>query len=133
MSEQNKAVIERVYAAFNAGDIQTVLANMTSDAEWINYGPAEVPYCGNFTGRIMDFFMGIAGSSTEGRVTVERWRTGGDLVVSEGVFSANVNGSPMEAAFGHVFTLSEGKISCWHGYGDTAVMQAAHSGKAAAA
>jgi ketosteroid isomerase-like protein len=46
MSQSNTAVIQNVYAAFNRGDIQTVLANVESNAEWVNYGPSSVPYSG---------------------------------------------------------------------------------------
>jgi ketosteroid isomerase-like protein len=33
----------------------------------------------------------------------------------------------------HVFTLRDGKIASWNGYGDTAAVIAAHTGKAMSA
>lgn len=51
MSEQtNTAVVQRMYSAFSSGDIQTILANVAPNVEWVNYGPAAVPYFGDFSG-----------------------------------------------------------------------------------
>lgn len=75
MKESNAAVIQNVYAAFNRGDIQTALANVASNAEWVNYGPSSVPYFGNFTGRLADFFQAIGQSTSNGNVRLNgTWR-----------------------------------------------------------
>ena len=136
MSEQaNTALIQTTYAAFNTGDVQAVLANVAPEAEWVNYGPAAVPYFGNFTGRIADFFQAIGESTTGGNVSVERVIASGDLVVVESRYTATVRdtGARIDEPIVHVFTLRDGKVTSWRGYGDTAAVLAAHTGKAASA
>jgi uncharacterized protein len=135
MNQSNTAVIQNVYAAFNSGDIQTVLANLTSNAEWVNYGPGSVPYFGNFTGRIADFFQAIGESTSSGNVAVDRYMEAGDNVVTEARWTATVKdtGRRIDAPIVHVFTLRDGKISSWRGYSDTAAVVAAHTAKAATA
>ncbi|MFL6414973.1 MAG: hypothetical protein ACJ74Y_04815, partial [Bryobacteraceae bacterium] len=59
MAESNSDVIKNIYAAFNRGDIESVLAKVQPNAEWMNYGPTSVPYFGNFTGRMAAFFQAI--------------------------------------------------------------------------
>ncbi len=133
MSEQaNAAVIQKTYAAFNSGDIQGVLANLDSNANWINYGPAAVPYFGDFTGRIADFFTAIGQTDLGGNVAIDRYIASGDTVVSQGRYTATVRstGVKFDEPIVHVFTLRDGKIASWNGYGDTAAVIAAHTGKA---
>ena len=135
MNQSNIAVIQNVYAAFNRGDLQTVLANVGSNAEWVNYGPSSVPYFGNFTGRITDFFQAIGQSTSSGNVAVDRYIEAGDNVITEARWTATVKdtGARIDSPVVHVFTLRAGKISSWRGYSDTAAVAAAHTGKAASA
>lgn len=128
----NTEVIQKVYAAFNQGDIETILANLHSDAKWLNYGPSVVPYFGDFTGRITAFFQAIDESTTGGNVSVDRYIESGDTVIAQARYTATVrnNGVEIDAPLAHIFTLSDGKISSWTGYGDTAAVVAAHTGVA---
>jgi ketosteroid isomerase-like protein len=136
MSEQtNTSVLQSTYAAFNSGDIATILANAAPNAEWVNHGPAAVPYFGDFSGRIADFFKAIGESTTGGSVTIDRYVASGDVVVSQGRYRATVRttGAKIDVPIAHVFTMREGKITSWKGYGDTAAVLAAHSGRVASA
>ena len=134
MSENaNTALIRSLYEAFNRGDIQTILANTESNAEWVNFGPATVPYQGDFRGRIADFFKAIGESTTGGNVAVDRIFASGDVVVTEGRYTASVRdtGARIDAPIAHIFTVRDGKVTSWRGYGDSAAVAAAHTGKAA--
>jgi uncharacterized protein len=136
MSEQtNTTVLKSTYAAFNSGDIQTILANVAPNAEWVNYGPAAVPYFGDFSGRMADFFKAIGESTTGGSVAIDQYIASGDVVVSQGRYRATVRntGAKIDAPIAHVFTMRDGKITSWKGYGDTAAVLAAHTGKAVSA
>jgi len=132
MNQSNTTVVQNVYAAFNRGDIESVLANVELNAEWVNYGPTSVPYFGNFTGRIMDFFQAIGQSTISGNVAVDRYIEAGGNVITEGRWTATVKdtGGRIDARIAHVFTLQDGKISSWRGYSDTAAVAAAHAAKA---
>jgi uncharacterized protein len=131
----NTAVIQTIYAAFNRGDVQEVLANLSPTAEWVNHGPAVVPYFGNFAGRIVDFFKAIGESTTGGAVAIDTYIASGDTVVTQGRYTATVRstGIKIDAPIAQVFTLRDGKVTSWTGYGDTAAVVAAHTGKAASA
>jgi uncharacterized protein len=136
MSEQNNtAVVQSVYDAFNKGDLDTVLANIDPKAEWIDHGPESVPYFGNFSGRIPEFFDVVAGSVMDGRVAIDQYVASGNIVVTRGRWIATVRstGAKINADIAHFFTVRDGKITSWIGYGDTAAVLAAHTGKAAAA
>lgn len=136
MNQSNTAVIQNVYSAFNQGDLQAVLANVDTGAEWVNYGPSSVPYFGDFTGRITDFFAAIGQSTTNGKVTVDRYMDAGDSVIAEARWTATVKGTgaQLDAPVAHIFTLRAGKVISWRGYADTAAVAAAHdSNKGAAA
>ncbi len=49
--QQNTVLIQKIYAAFARGDIQTILDNLTSDVEWTLEGPAIIPFAGKRNGR----------------------------------------------------------------------------------
>lgn len=44
----NVRVVEDAYAAFARGDVQYILDRITEDVDWINEGPASLPYAGAF-------------------------------------------------------------------------------------
>jgi uncharacterized protein len=136
MNEQsNTALIQKMYTAFNSGDIQTLLANVAPDAEWIDYGPESVPYFGNFTGRIPDFFKAIGESTTGGSVAVDQYIAAGDSVVTQGTYRATARstGVKIDSPIAHIFVVRDGKVVSWRGYGDTAAVVAAHAAKAVSA
>ena len=131
----NTAVIQSMYTAFNRGDIQVILSNTAPNAEWVNYGPAAVPYFGDFSSRVADFFQAMGKSITDGSVVIDRYIAAGEVVVTEGRYTATARetGAKIDAPIAHVFTLRDGKVTSWKGYGDTATVLAAHTGKIASA
>jgi uncharacterized protein len=93
MNEQdNIELIRKVYAAFAAGDAQTILASVGDHAEWTNYGPSTIPYAGARAGKaqILEFFQAIADSTTGGEVIPENFIAQGDTVVATGHYRATV-------------------------------------------
>ena len=135
MNESNTAVIQNLYSAFNQGDINAVLAIVDPAGQWVNYGPPSVPYFGDFTGRLTDFFDAIGQSTTNGNVAVQRYMEAGENVITEARWTATVKatGLRIDAPIVHVFTLRAGKVTSWRGYADTAAVAAAHTGNKAAA
>lgn len=133
--QENVALIQKVYAAFGAGDIQSLLNQVDATAEWVNHGPSTIPYAGNFTGRIPAFFQAIGESTTGGKVTADRFIAQEDTVVSIGRYTATVRrtGANIDTAIAHIFTVRAGKIASWVGFSDTAAVAAAHVGTAASA
>lgn len=129
----NVAFIRKVYSAFGAGDIQTILANVSPNAQWVNYGPKTIPYAGDFTGRIEAFFQVIGQSTTEGKVIPQKFIAQDDTVVSIARYTASVpnTGAQIDTPIAHIFTVSGGKITSWIGLSDSAAVAAAHTSTAA--
>ena len=137
MNEQaNIALVQKLYAAFAAGDAQTILDNVAPDAEWINHGPSSIPYAGSRKGtaQIREFFEAIAGSTTGAKVTAGSFVAQGDTVVSTGRYTATARntGARIDTPVAHLFTIRNGKVARWEGFSDTAHLAEAHTGKAAA-
>lgn len=99
----------------------------------MNYGPAAVPYFGVFTGHIEDFFKGIGTTTTSGNVAVDQYIASGDMVVTQGRYTATVRntGSKIDAPIVHVFAVRDGKVASWNGYSDSAAVLAAHTRESA--
>src|ERR1041384_807619 len=114
MNEQsNVELIRKMYAAFGAGDVQTILGGVADNAAWINHGPATIPYAGSRTGKaqIGEFFKAIGDSTTGGKVVAENFIAQGETVVATGRYRATVRqtGAEIDTPIAHVFTLRDGK------------------------
>ncbi len=138
MNEQdNVSLIRKIYSAFAAGDAQTILDSVTDNAQWINHGPASIPYAGSRAGKaqIGEFFQAIANSTTGGKVIAENYVAQGDTVVATGRYQATVRdtGAEIDTPIAHFFTVRNGKVEKWVGFSDTAQVADAHTGRAAAA
>ena len=136
MAEQdNVALIRKMYEAFGAGDVKTILDSASPDAEWVNYGPSTVPYMGNFNGRVPAFFQAIGETTTGGKVTAGKYIAEGDIVVTLGRYTATVRGTgvKIDTPIAHIFTIRDGKVASWAGFSDSAAVAAAHSGAASSA
>ena len=133
--QENITVIQKLYAAFSTGDVQTILNSVGPGTEWINHGPATIPYAGNFTGRIQAFFQANGDSTTEGKVIADKFIAQGDTVVSIARYTAKVRstGVKIDTSVAHIFTVRNGKVTSWIGFSDTAAVAAAHTGTAASA
>jgi ketosteroid isomerase-like protein len=135
--QDNIGLIRKIYAAFGAGDVPTILNSVADGAEWINHGPAVIPYAGSRQGKpqILQFFQAIADSTTGGKVVAENFVAQADTVVATGWYRATVRdtGQEIDTPIAHFFTVRDGKVVRWEGFSDTAHVAAAHTAKAAAA
>jgi uncharacterized protein len=135
LEQENIALVQKIYSAFGAGDVQTILDNVSATVEWVNYGPETVPYMGNFTGRIQEFFQAIGESTTGGKVVADKFIAQNDSVVSIGRYTATVRktGANIDTPLAHIFTVREGKVTSWIGFSDSAAVAGAHTGTVASA
>jgi hypothetical protein len=99
-----RSLVERHVAAFNAKDLDALLADFTEDARWVT-GDYEVP-----AGGLRDFF-GQAMSALLPTLTVVRVIDGGDAVVAEMTEEWTHEGAVKRAALLAVFDLEEGRIT----------------------
>ena len=110
----NVAIIEDLYAAFAAGDLDTILAVIDEDVVWIE--SEGIPYGGTFIGRDA-VFEGVFGKIAEEwdgfTATVdETFAAQGDRVIVRqrdgGTFKAT--GKSMEAPAISIWTLEDGRV-----------------------
>jgi ketosteroid isomerase-like protein len=135
--QQNVALIKKLYAAFERGDVQTILDNLADDVEWTLEGPAIIPYTGKRTGpaQVLGFFQALAGTQSEIKLTTEAFVAQGDTVATLGRYAATVKATSkkFDSAVGHFFTIRDGKVARFVDFGDTAAMADAYAAKSAAA
>ncbi len=128
MSEQeNKELIEKGYAAFSSGDMQTVMDLFDDDIEWIQPGRSAIS--GTFHGKteVMEFMSRLAEKAPT--VRVKRLIAEGDTVVA--ITDVTVDGETGEDA--DVFTVRDGKAVRMEAHGDTALIERVYGKKELAA
>lgn len=119
----NVATIRRAYDAFNDGDIETVVATMAEDIEWMEpegfyaggtyHGPDEV---------VENVFTPAIEQFESFRPEPERFVADGDTVVTLGRFEATTpEGERIVSPFAHVWELRDGRVRRLVNYTDTAL------------
>ncbi len=123
--QSNVEIVQRVYEGFNESDLESVLATMADDIEWVepdgfhfsgvHHGPDEVR---------TNVFEPAKGEFETFRVEPDRFVDGGDTVVALGAFRATTNaGEKIESPFAHVCDLLDGHITRFENYTDTALWE----------
>src|ERR1700722_17311142 len=128
MSEQtNVQVVQKAYAAFQRGDIQTILNSLSDDVEWI--APAVEPVRGTYRGRdrVAHFFQQVSEISEFSSFEPREYVAQGDRVIALGSYKATVRSTKKEyeCDWAMSFTFRDGKISKFQEFTDTATVAAA--------
>jgi uncharacterized protein len=139
MSEaQNTQVIKDAYAAFQRGDIKTILDSLDENVVWQGVIGTEgvLPQSGVRRGRaaVAEFFKQVGDTTDFTEFTPETFVAQGDIVVGLGRYSAKLkpSGGTMSSSWVMVFTLKNGKVIDFKEYSDSAQMVRAYKGVAAA-
>jgi len=93
MSEQqNVQIVKDAYAAFQRGDVATILGLLSDDVTWELLGPAETPYAGLRRGHEggAEFFRLLSESNEVLAFEPHRFLAEGDLVIVLGRYEARV-------------------------------------------
>jgi uncharacterized protein len=118
MSEQdNKELIKRGYAAFAAGDVQTVMELFDDDVEWVQPGDSAVSGAFHGKAEVMEYMGRLAEKALS--VKLKRLIAEGDTVVA--ITEVTVDGQTGEDA--DVFTIRNGKTVRAEMHGDTSLME----------
>ncbi len=126
--EQNRALVEQLYAGFASGDLPAVLATMAPDIEWTE---AEgYPYAGTYVGQdavVQSVFARLATEWEGYRAVPDSYVAEGDTVVALGHYSGRYNktGKGFRAPFVHVWTARNGALVKFVQHTDTAIVQRA--------
>jgi ketosteroid isomerase-like protein len=128
----NVAIVQQTYEAVGRGDISAVLDVLTDDVEWTLQGPTTIPFAGTRHGHegVADFFAQIA-QSLEFELFEPYDMIGqGDTVVAIGRerSRSTASGHAVVQEWAHVYTLTDGKISRFRAFEDTAALDAVFNG-----
>lgn len=124
MSEQdNKEVIQRGYAAFASGDVETVMSLFDDDIEWVQPGASAIS--GTFHGKteVMEHLGRLA--EKDMTVKLNQLIAEGDTVVA--ITEVTAGGETGEDA--DVFTVRDGRTVSVRVHGDTALMERVYGKK----
>jgi ketosteroid isomerase-like protein len=138
MAEQdNVQTIKEAYAAFERGDLPSILNLLSEDVQWYVPGPESiVPFAGQFqgVGGVSRFFVTLAEAETVEIFEPQEFVAQGDKVVVTGRYRGRIkaNGQADDIEFVHIFTVRDGRITNYKQYNDTASTVAAYSGATAA-
>lgn len=137
MKEQdNTSLVQKVYAAFGKGDLQTILDHLAPGVEWALDGPAVIPYSGRRIGpdQVRQFFEALGTTQDNHRLIIDDTIAQGDKVATIGRYSATVKatGKRIDCAVAHIFTIQDGKITKFVDFADTAHMADAYVSASAA-
>jgi len=139
MAEQeNVQTVKEAYAAFERGDITSLLNLVSEDVEWHMPGPSDIiPFAGEFRGRegVGRFFAALGGAEDLEIFEPQEFVAQGDKVVTTGRYRGRIKatGQADDIEFVHVFTVRDGRITNYRQYNDTAPSLAAYSAAAAKA
>ena len=126
----NVEVMRDVYEAFGRGDIEAVLAIFDPEIQWREaeghpYEPTGAPWVGGqeITEKL---FIKLASEWDGFTVSPEQFYDAGDAVVVEGRYTGTckATGSRLDAQVCHIWKLSNGKVTSFQQYVDTAQLQA---------
>ncbi|HEY3595144.1 MAG TPA: nuclear transport factor 2 family protein [Polyangiaceae bacterium] len=117
----NLETVKRLYAAFGAGDVQTLLGMLDKGVDWAV--PGSAPWSGEGKGieHVQRFFQAFGTAAAMKTFEPRTFVAEGDKVVVMGYEEATARntGRDWRAHFTHVFTVAGGKITGHREYIDT--------------
>ena len=122
-AEDNKEIIKRGYAAFSAGDVESVMNLFDDDIEWVQPGQSAVS--GTFHGKaeVMEHLGRLAEKSLT--VKLSQLVAEGDTVIA--ITEVTAGGETGEDA--DVFTVRNGKTVRAQMHGDTSLLERVYGKK----
>ena len=131
MEAQNIKVVQDAYAAFGRGDVPAILATLSDDIVWVGvYGTGQhVPTSGERRGKaaVGEFFKQVGQSVSFSQFEPREFVATGDKVVALGHYTAKTPiGKGFDSDFAMVFTFSNGKISRFQEFCNSAAIDAAY-------
>ena len=130
-TEENKAIVQQMYAAFGRGDIPAVLEALADDVEWHVMGsPEVVPWAGTRRGReqASHFFRAVGETLDVEQFEARTMVAEGDTVVVVGWERSRVKptGGIYDDEWVHLFRLRTGKIAVFREFNNSAAWVAAY-------
>ncbi len=124
------SVVKALYAAFDRGDLKTVVSLVAKNVVWIQYGPSRLlPFAGVFHGRsgVAYFFKLVDQNLKDVHAGQREYIVSGNRVIVPGWEDSVVRstGGHYHVNNVHIFTVVNGKITRFEEYIDNADIAAA--------
>lgn len=127
------ATVKASFAAYQRGDIRTVLDSLTDDVTWEFPGPPNIPIAGRQFGRdqVEDFFRRMSEAIDMRQFQPRQFIAEGDTVVVVGssTFVVRATGREISDDWVMVFDMRNGKVARFREFTDTAVLSHAFGGE----
>jgi uncharacterized protein len=129
--DKNLKVVKDAYLAYQDRNIPALLRCLTDDVRWFEIGPADlIPTAGKRKGReqVGEFFATLDRKEDVQSFRPQHFVAQDDRVVVLGELKSRVrvNGAEINSPWVHVFTVSDGKISEFQSFYDTAAAVTAY-------
>jgi uncharacterized protein len=125
-AQSNVETVREMYAAFEQGDVPSVLAPLSDDVVWWVGGPSEIPYAGTYRGRegVAEFFNKLGGAVVFESMEPQEFVTGPDSIAVLGSDRTRVRstGKPLEKRWAMVFDFEDGRVCGFRAFEDTAAI-----------
>jgi ketosteroid isomerase-like protein len=133
MSKANVALVQNLYAAFQRGDVGTIIAALEPDIVWHSHGrPEDYPTLGLRQGprEVEKFFQTIGETAAATDFSPRDYDAVGEKVFVRGHYGWTVHKTGKHAAsdWMHIFTIKGGKVAVFDEFTDTARFAAAMRG-----
>src|SRR3954470_6422573 len=127
---QNTRIVQDAYAAFLKGDLNGVLATLDDQIVWkgVTGARADIPMAGARRGKteVAEFFGHVARDLTFSRFEPQQFVAQGEKVVALGHYTAATSaGGSFDSDFVMVFTVTNGKVTAFQEFLDSAALNAA--------
>ncbi|WP_458208535.1 nuclear transport factor 2 family protein [Haladaptatus sp. NG-SE-30] len=121
-AKSNVELVQDVYNAFNEGDLDTPMATMAEDIEWIE--PKGDIYGGTYHGPegvLENVFVPCLEDFEDFTVDADEFIDGGDTIVVLGTFHGmhRTTGKHLDVPFAHVCELEDGRMTRFIDHLDT--------------
>ncbi len=124
--KQNQRLVEQIYAAFGRGDLTALINALSEDVIWSVPRGAEIPWGGRRRGHkeVSQFFQVIAEKLEVNGFKPREYFTRGDKVIALGWERIHVKstGRTYEVEWAHEWKVSDGKVTEFREYADTATI-----------
>jgi ketosteroid isomerase-like protein len=122
--EANQKLIQQTYAAFERGDVDTIVSLVDDSVVWLVPGPSIIPFAGRFEGKegVRRFFRAAVDTlDVLDQKTIESFAEG-DRVLVTGYEHMRVRatGKEFTTRWMHSYRLRNGKIIAFEEFVDTA-------------
>lgn len=125
MSNPNITLVQSLYAAFQRGDIASIIAAAAPDIVWHSHGQSkDYPTLGPLEGRqgVQKFFQTVAENQVATDFSPREYDAAGDKVFVRGHYAWTIRKTGRSAASDwiHIFTIRGGKVTAFDEFTDTA-------------